>query len=377
MDGSRKDLESLKNAFQHSDPVPRFHYETRQFSVVHCCPELGDNDLEVTVVRGLNFNPPSGYSAADLHTYVRYEFPFPDTPQTGDTPAIKGTNSPEFNHVTKLEVNRKSRSFLRLLKSSKTFKMDVYYKRGFLKADKILGSVQIKLQPLEDKCIYHETYDLMEGRKAVGGKLEVKLRVRDPFVNKQVEEAREKWLVIDEFVRKVVSPAAAAAAQQVPQAPPKTQLLPKPSPSQQQRASPNHNYCISVLLYERDALEEKLAKYRSRMKPAEVELLKEKSNMMLKRANDLKRQVHEAGEAFIRSYISSLKQMSTAYSAEARSKASQPNNNDQVKVVLEKKALVDKELRTFSIPKSNVNGLPFTLIIHLPCDYLKFSQTES
>jgi len=32
--GTRKDLEALKNAYQHGDPVPRFHYETRQFSLV-------------------------------------------------------------------------------------------------------------------------------------------------------------------------------------------------------------------------------------------------------------------------------------------------------------------------------------------------------
>lgn len=42
----------------------------------------------------------------------------------------------------------------------------------------------------------------MEGRKAVGGKLEVRIRIRDPFVNKQVEEVKEKWLIIDHLERK-------------------------------------------------------------------------------------------------------------------------------------------------------------------------------
>ena len=41
----------------------------------------------------------------------------------------------------------------------------------------------------------------MDGRKTVGGKLEVKLRIRDPLKNKQVDEVKEKWLVIDQFVR--------------------------------------------------------------------------------------------------------------------------------------------------------------------------------
>jgi len=32
--------------------------------------------------------------------------------------------------------------------------------RGFLKSDKQLGVVNIKLQPLEDKCIFHDSYDV-------------------------------------------------------------------------------------------------------------------------------------------------------------------------------------------------------------------------
>ena len=40
---------------------------------------------------------------------------------------------------------------------------------------------------------------LMDGRKTCGGRLEFKVRVRDPFVSKQVEEVKEKWVVIDHF----------------------------------------------------------------------------------------------------------------------------------------------------------------------------------
>ena len=37
----------------------------------------------------------------------------------------------------------------------------------------------------------------MDGRKSVGGKLEVKVRIRNPILMKQVEQVQEKWLVID------------------------------------------------------------------------------------------------------------------------------------------------------------------------------------
>lgn len=31
---ARKDFDALKNAFKHGDPVPRFHYETRTYTLV-------------------------------------------------------------------------------------------------------------------------------------------------------------------------------------------------------------------------------------------------------------------------------------------------------------------------------------------------------
>lgn len=42
-----------------------------------CNTDLGDNDVEMTVVRGVQYNPPSGYAEKDLDTYIKYEFPFP------------------------------------------------------------------------------------------------------------------------------------------------------------------------------------------------------------------------------------------------------------------------------------------------------------
>lgn len=53
----------------------------------------------------------------------------------------------------------------------------------------------------------------MEGRKPIGGKLEAKVRIREPLVNKSVEEIREKWLIIDEFIR---IPTGGAQAKRLP-----------------------------------------------------------------------------------------------------------------------------------------------------------------
>lgn len=42
----------------------------------------------------------------------------------------------------------------------------------------------------------HDTFALMDGRRAVGGQVEVKIRLRNPIVTKQIEKVEEKWLVI-------------------------------------------------------------------------------------------------------------------------------------------------------------------------------------
>ncbi len=38
------------------------------------------------------------------------------------------------------------------------------------------------------------------GRKAIGGKIEIKLRIREPLTDKDVEISTHKWLVIEAFV---------------------------------------------------------------------------------------------------------------------------------------------------------------------------------
>jgi len=54
----------------------------------------------------------------------------------------------------------------------------------------------VKLAPLETKCEIHDSFDLYDGRKPIGGKVEVRLRLRNPITSKQIEQAQEKWLVV-------------------------------------------------------------------------------------------------------------------------------------------------------------------------------------
>lgn len=68
---------------------------------------------------------------------------------------------------------------------------------GFLRSDTLLGTAVVKLTEFESKCTLHDSYPLMDGRRVVGGKVEAKIRVREPLLAKQLEEVKEKWLVFD------------------------------------------------------------------------------------------------------------------------------------------------------------------------------------
>ena len=48
--------------------------------------------------------------------------------------------------------------------------------------------------------VFIQLMDAEKGRKAIGGKVEIKLRIREPLTDKDVEILTQKWLVIEAFV---------------------------------------------------------------------------------------------------------------------------------------------------------------------------------
>jgi coiled-coil and C2 domain-containing protein 1 len=190
-----KDLDLVRLA--HRTPgagVPKFHYENKDFSIVKSFTDLGENDLELTVVRGICY---SCNNPKEIDTYVKFDFPFPqDEPFSQRTATVKDTNSPDYNSTFTIPIQRTARTCQRVFKRQ-SVKFEVYSKGGFFRGDTLIGTATVKLQQLETQCELHDSFDLLEGRKKVGGKLEVRFRLRHPIVSQQVEQVHEKWLVID------------------------------------------------------------------------------------------------------------------------------------------------------------------------------------
>ncbi|KAG7203396.1 hypothetical protein KM043_013465 [Ampulex compressa] len=190
--GYTRDLDMLRVRKRDSLPPPQHHYETKTYAIVQCCTDLNDSDIEISIIRGINYSK-------EADTYVMFEFPYPSDNSPSDrTSTVKGSNNPEYQAVFPLSgsIDRTSRQCQRVFKRH-ALKCQVWSKGGFFRGDSLIGTVTVKLQPLETKCILHDSFPLMEGRKAVGGKLELKIRLRNPILTKQIEQITDRWLTID------------------------------------------------------------------------------------------------------------------------------------------------------------------------------------
>lgn len=195
----KKSMEVLKLAQSRGLPPPKHHFEEKSFRIAKIFPELSSTDMVVIIVKGMNLPAPSGIQANDLDAYVKFEFPYPSTeqPQKLKTAVIKNTNSPEYNQSFKLQISRNHRGFRRVV-TAKGLKLELLHKGGFLRSDKPIGTALLRLDKLESHSEIREIVEVMDGRKPTGGRIEVKVRLREPLSGQDMQTSTERWLVIDQ-----------------------------------------------------------------------------------------------------------------------------------------------------------------------------------
>ncbi|XP_073704319.1 coiled-coil and C2 domain-containing protein 1B [Garra rufa] len=195
----KKSLEILKLAQNRGLQPPKHHFEERTYRTVRIFPELSSTDMVVVIVKGMNLPAPPGVATNDLDAYVKFDFPYPsaDQPQKHKTSVVKNTNNPEYNQNFKLNINRNHRGFRRVIQS-KGLKLEVLHKGGFLRSDKPVGTALLKLEKLETESEVREIVELMDGRKSTGGRLEVRVRLREPLGGQDHQTVTERWLVLEE-----------------------------------------------------------------------------------------------------------------------------------------------------------------------------------
>ncbi|KAL1004904.1 hypothetical protein UPYG_G00052030 [Umbra pygmaea] len=193
-----QNIEVLKTAHAKGRPVPKYHTEERTFNTVKMNPNLTASEMILFIIKGINLPAPPGVSASDLDASVRFEFPFPsaEEAQRDKTSTVRGNNSPEFKEEFKLIINRQHRGFKRLIQT-KGIKFDIIHKGGLFKGDRVVGNAQLKLDSLESQCDIRQIIEVLDGRKATGGKLDVRVKIREPLGGAQLQTTTEKWLIID------------------------------------------------------------------------------------------------------------------------------------------------------------------------------------
>ncbi|XP_021573024.1 coiled-coil and C2 domain-containing protein 1B [Carlito syrichta] len=194
----KKQLEILQLAQAQALDPPSHHFELKTFQTVRIFSELSSTEMHLIVVRGMNLPAPPGVTPEDLDAFVRFEFPYPnsDQAQKGKTAVVKNTNSPEFDQLFKLNINRNHRGFRRVIQS-KGVKFELFHKGSFFRSDKLVGTAHLKLERLENECEMREIVEVLDGRKPTGGKLEVKVRLREPLSGQDVQMVTENWLVLE------------------------------------------------------------------------------------------------------------------------------------------------------------------------------------
>ncbi|NXL85552.1 C2D1B protein, partial [Alectura lathami] len=196
--GCKKDLDILQLARAQGMDPPSHHFEERTFKMIRIFSELNSTEMHLLIVRGINLPAPPGVAPKDLDAFVKFEFQYPSTeqPQKSKTPVINNTNSPEYNQLFKLNINRNHRGFRRAIRS-KGIKFEVFHKGSFFRSDKHVGTAHLKLDKLESECEVREIIEIFDGRKPTGGKLEVKVRLREPLGGQDLQTVTENWLVLE------------------------------------------------------------------------------------------------------------------------------------------------------------------------------------
>ncbi|CAG8528003.1 14725_t:CDS:2, partial [Cetraspora pellucida] len=201
--GFSADLTSLKSYQKHNKDIPPFHYRDVTYNIENAFLELSANDMEVCIERAWTLGNKE-VNGKDVEAYVSWDIGWPTEGSSGagsgkgDTSVAKRSMDPEFNYKKIISIER-TKSFQRFI-SRKKATFEVFHYRGFLRRAISLGKAQLKLDSLTGKAEIHEVLDLVDNnRRSTGGKLEVRLRLRNPLLKADIIQKTEKWLVVHGF----------------------------------------------------------------------------------------------------------------------------------------------------------------------------------
>uniref|UniRef100_A0A8L0DPI5 Coiled-coil and C2 domain containing 1A n=1 Tax=Oncorhynchus mykiss TaxID=8022 RepID=A0A8L0DPI5_ONCMY len=276
--------------------------------------------------------------------------------QRDKTSTVKNSNSPEFKEKFNLNINRQHRGFKRVVQA-KGIKFDIIHKGGLFKGDKVLGNAQLKLDSLENQCDIRQIIEVLDGRKATGGKLEVRVKIREPLGGAQLQITTEKWLVLDPVP--ITTPDREREQQRErttgkererwlgpsPRSKPKSDNG-RNKPSNQSSHSPAQYklHSFSLLHYDKERLERQIGDYRKSRRDPPSELVQQHKEVT-HRLQWQKDQLERGSPTLLSEYESILQRFAQGL-AESVKRFSSQGNRDAAKDALGRLKMVETEVNT-------------------------------
>ncbi|KAK4467534.1 hypothetical protein MN116_000289 [Schistosoma mekongi] len=173
------------------------HFESANLPKSNVNAKLADDILEISDIRGIAYPVPSNYSNIDTYVEIELSLNASNPPLKLSTNVAKSNCEPIYSQSTKeLRVNTKSRVYRRFVQNNRCLKATVYYNRGLFRRWGVLGVTEIPLTGLVQSATVTHIGDLKDGRKVVGGRLQVQLRQRESLCGEPIVYQQQPWLLL-------------------------------------------------------------------------------------------------------------------------------------------------------------------------------------
>lgn len=224
---SAKSLDILKECLRNNAWLPNYKFEVANFNAVPTNVDVKEKELQISVrTANLNNERPS----AEFYVIAEFIFPRPSAESfTGSiqrwlhhvrvepkdfcscfgedskqldiiySNSLVPFNNPEsdlklYDRPFSLYIDKgKSRT---LKRKFKPVKLTFYEKSGAFRLDRKLGTIQLRVDDINDEATLSFNQPIMNGRRATSASAIVKVRVREPLVTKTIRSIDEKMLIL-------------------------------------------------------------------------------------------------------------------------------------------------------------------------------------
>jgi len=184
---------------QPSLALPKCRYEERKRTREVRYDDLSEAEMEFSVVRVTGVEKLT-HSQEPLFVLVQLPYPSNDSMTDIRSPPFVLSDS-DFKFVHSMQIDRKSRAFLRLLQNRK-LEIRIFQtvpKQWFKASDPVeLGHVNVLFKDLLTRSEILGVFDVVNSnRRPLGPKIQARIRLREPLTGKDIRDVTDRFLILE------------------------------------------------------------------------------------------------------------------------------------------------------------------------------------